>query len=91
MQCTLFQQHQRYLHLVDNRTADVAAHGRTSDKLFKVRPLLDYFVKSFHEHYRPERELRIDEIMMGHQVSTQLPTVYEGKTSEVVTEGVGFV
>ena len=49
----------RYFHLADNTAPDT-----TLDKLFKVRPLLEIVLPSFHQVYRPGRNLSPDETMV---------------------------
>jgi len=65
MSRTRFQQHQSCLHLVDNTKVARTDDGKLVDKLAKVRPLLDSFVKSSSRHFSPGRELSIDEMMIG--------------------------
>ncbi|PIK50085.1 putative piggyBac transposable element-derived protein 4-like [Apostichopus japonicus] len=65
MSRSLYQQHQRYLHVSDNTMGEKTANGRFCDKLYKVRPLLDSLNQSFQKHYSPGRELSIDEMMIG--------------------------
>ena len=45
----------QFLHFADNATAD------RTDKLYKVRPLLDLLGATFKAVYKPEREVSIDE------------------------------
>ncbi|XP_053184300.1 piggyBac transposable element-derived protein 4-like [Scomber japonicus] len=48
----------RFLHYNNNASQDAA------DKLYKVRPVLDYIVKKFKELYQPGQNICIDEGMM---------------------------
>ena len=48
----------RNLHLVDNTSADL------SDRLYKVRPLIEHLQRAFPACYNPGQELSIDEAMV---------------------------
>uniref|UniRef100_A0A8C5DHQ7 PiggyBac transposable element-derived protein domain-containing protein n=1 Tax=Gouania willdenowi TaxID=441366 RepID=A0A8C5DHQ7_GOUWI len=48
----------RYLHYNNNESQDA------SNKMYKVRPVLDYVVQKFKELYQPRRNLCVDEGMM---------------------------
>ena len=52
-----------YLHLVDSSKQK---RGENSyDPLFKVRPLIEKTLETFSKYYFPNRELAIDEMMVG--------------------------
>ena len=48
----------RFLHFNNNASQDA------SDKMYKVRPVLDYIVEKFKELYQPGQNICIDEGMM---------------------------
>lgn len=47
----------RFLHFSDNKSRSV----NSDDKLYKVRPVLDYLVSKFQEMYQPNKNICIDE------------------------------
>ena len=53
-----FQLILRFLHFSDNGQADPA------DRLYKVRPVLDYLLGKFRDLYTPAKNIAIDEGMM---------------------------
>ncbi|KAJ1153167.1 hypothetical protein NDU88_005929 [Pleurodeles waltl] len=53
----------RMLHFVDNALALPRDHP-DSDRLFKIRPVLDHFVDRFSEVYVPGKELSVDESLV---------------------------
>ena len=53
-----FQLILRFIHFSDNGNADPA------DRLYKVRPVLDFLLGRFRALYTPAREIAIDEGMM---------------------------
>jgi hypothetical protein len=55
-----FQIIHRYLHFNDN-----TAIGTNEDRLYKIRPILDSVVNNFKSNYIPEREISLDEGMLG--------------------------
>ena len=56
-----FQLLLKMLHLADN-----SSYGQPGyDNLFKLRPLLDSLVEQFKLMYRPNKELAVDESMIG--------------------------
>lgn len=60
-----FAKIQQYLHLSDKTKC--IPHGEPGhDPLFKIRPLMDIVKHSFSEHYRPGREISIDEAMIKY-------------------------
>uniref|UniRef100_A0A8C6NXJ7 PiggyBac transposable element-derived protein domain-containing protein n=1 Tax=Nothobranchius furzeri TaxID=105023 RepID=A0A8C6NXJ7_NOTFU len=48
----------KFLHYNDNANLDV------NDKMYKVRPVLDYIVEKFKQMYQPDKNICIDEGMM---------------------------
>ena len=59
-----FQLLLKMLHLANN--SSMIPHGQPRhDKLFKLRPLLDSLVERFKLMYQPNRELAVDESMIG--------------------------
>ena len=54
-----FQLIQRYLHFSDNNAA-----GTNEDHLYKIRTILDT-VNNFRTNYIPDREISLDECMLG--------------------------
>jgi len=55
-----FQLIQRYLHFNDNNAA-----GTNEDRLYKIRTILDIVVNNFRNNYIPDREIFLDEGMLG--------------------------
>jgi len=55
-----FQLIQRYLHFSDNNAA-----GTNEDRLYKIRTILDIDVNNFRTNYIPDREISLDEGMLG--------------------------
>ena len=55
-----FQLIQRYLHFNDNNAA-----GTNEDHLYKIRKILDIVVNKFRPNYIPNREISLDEVMLG--------------------------
>jgi hypothetical protein len=55
-----FQIIHRYLHFNDS-----IAIGTNEDRLYKIRPILDTVVNNFKSDYIPEREISLDEGMLG--------------------------
>lgn len=53
-----FKKLEQYLHVVDNNTDD------GTDRLYKIRPLLDMANRSFLQSYKPRKEIAIDEAMV---------------------------
>jgi len=51
---------QRYLHLSDNN-----AGGTNKDHLYKIRTILGIVVNNFRTNYTPDREISLDESMLG--------------------------
>ena len=57
-----FQLIQRYLHFNDSN-----AEGTNEDRLYKIRTILDIAVNKFRTNYIPDREIFLDEGMLGWQ------------------------
>src|SRR5215813_4461008 len=55
-----FQLIQRYLHFNDNNAA-----GTNEDRLYKIHTILDIVVNNFRNNYIPDREISLDEGMLG--------------------------
>jgi len=55
-----FQVIQRYLHFNDNNAA-----GTNKDSLYKILTILDTVVNKFRTNYIPDREISLDEGMLG--------------------------
>jgi len=55
-----FQPIQRYLHFNDNNAA-----GTNEDCLYKIPTILDIVVNKFRTNYIPQREISLDEGMLG--------------------------
>ena len=55
-----FQLVQRYLHFNDNNAA-----GTNEDHLYKIRTILGIVVNNFRTNYIPDREISLDECMLG--------------------------
>ena len=57
-----FQSILEFIHFNDNSRYDVNNPNR--DKLFKIRPVVTYFVTKFQTVYSPDREVSIDEELL---------------------------
>jgi len=55
-----FQLIQRYLHFIDNNAA-----GTYEEHLYKIRTILDIVVNNFRTSFIPDREISLDEGMLG--------------------------
>ena len=55
-----FQLIQRYLHFNDNNAA-----GTNDDLLYKIHKILDTVINKFRTNYIPDREISLDEDMLG--------------------------
>ena len=55
-----FQFIQRYLHFIDNNAA-----GTNEDHLYKIRTILDIVINKFISNFIPDREISLDEGMLG--------------------------
>jgi len=60
MSTNRFQLIQNYLHFNDNNAA-----GKNEDRLYKIRTVLDIAVNMFRTNYIPDREISLDEGMLG--------------------------
>ena len=57
-----FQSITEFLHLNDNSKYDI--HDPAIDRLYKVRPLVEYLVGKFKAAYTPDKNLSIDEELL---------------------------
>jgi len=55
-----FQLIQKYLHFNDNNAA-----GTNEDHLYKIRTILDNVLNIFRTNYIPDRQIFLDEVMLG--------------------------
>ena len=55
-----------YLHL-NNSEQQTSRSSPDYDKLYKIRPLLDQLIESFQLVYVPNREIAVDEIIIGYK------------------------
>ena len=55
----------KFLHFADNRRFDPQDPNR--DRLFKIKPLLNYLVAKFQEVYYPSQNVSIDEQLLLHK------------------------
>jgi len=55
-----FQLILRYLHFIDHNAA-----GTNEDRLYKIRTILDIVVNNFRTNYIPDKEISLDEGMLG--------------------------
>jgi len=55
----------RFLHFNNNDKYDPKDPNR--DKLYKVRPLLEYLIERFQDAYKPSKEVSIDEQLLLHK------------------------
>ena len=69
----------KFLHIVD----ETSHHTDKTDKVYKVRPLLDHLVKKFQDHYRPSQDLSLDEGMIPTKKSTCNQTVSSQEACQV--------
>ncbi|KAJ1159649.1 hypothetical protein NDU88_000154 [Pleurodeles waltl] len=60
---TNLEEIKKMLHFVDNVLALPRDHP-DSDRLFKIRPVLDHFVDRFSEDYVPGKEISVDESLV---------------------------
>ena len=76
----------QYFHLVDSSLQK--KKGETGyDPLLKVRPLLDHLVAVFPMYYQPERQLSIDEMMIGTRCRVAFLQYLPKKTYEIWNKG----
>lgn len=57
-----FQSILQFVHFADNTNYD--ANDRNHDKLYKVRPVVEYLVSKFKSVYIPEEHISIDEELL---------------------------
>ena len=57
-----FQSITKFLHFNDNSKYDI--HGTTRDRLYKVRPLVEYLVGKFKAAYTSDKNLSVDEQLL---------------------------
>ena len=86
-----------YLHLNDTSNQPPRS-SPTYDKLFKVRPLIEKVVTSFRSVYVPNREISIDETMIGFkgrlgwiQYMPKKPTKWGIKAWALADSKTGYV
>jgi hypothetical protein len=95
-----FQMLLRNFHVADNSKAVIdETTGKPRDRLYKVRPILNVFEKRMTALYDPDKELDLDESMMGfrgrvgfrqyiknkaHKYGIKFYTLCEAKTSMIL-------
>lgn len=57
-----FRKIKKYLHVANNE-AKLDSKTSSSDRLHKIRPLIDALVENFQKHYQPSTHLTLDEDM----------------------------
>ena len=62
-----FQNITEFLHFNDNSKYDI--HVPTRDRLYKVRPLVEYLVGGIKAAYKPDKNLSIDEELLDWDLS----------------------
>ena len=68
----------QYLHIADD--SDNPARGQAGhDSIAKIRPLFDMAVKHFQQRYHPNRELSVDEAMIGFKGRLNFKQYMPGK------------
>ena len=72
-----FQLIQRYLHFNDNNAA-----GNNEDRLYKICTILDIVVNNFRTSYIPDREISLDEGMLGWWGRLQFHAYNPGKITK---------
>ena len=80
MSRTRFEKLKKYLHLND-RSKQVPKGQTGYDPLFKVRPLLTSLLGNFPMHYKPDKEVSIDEAMVKFTGRLYLKQYVRGKPS----------
>ena len=60
-----------FLHVVNNDDARPREHPN-HDKAFKIRSLIDILVPLWQRHYKPNKEISIDESMIPFKGRTSL-------------------
>ena len=79
-----FQLIQRYLHFNDNNAA-----GTNEDRLYKIRTILDIVVNNFRTNYIPDREISLDQGMLGWRGRLQF-RVYNPRKCFSIFSSVAF-
>lgn len=69
----------KFIHFNDN--SGYNADDPDRDRLYKVRPLLDYLIKRFQEVYYPTREISIDEQLLKFKGRLQFKQYIPNKRS----------
>jgi len=72
-----FQLIQRYLHFNDNNAA-----GINEELLYKIRTILDIVVNNFRTNYIPDREISLDEGMLGWRGRLRFRVYNPGKITK---------
>jgi len=75
-----FQLIKRYLHFTVNNAA-----GTNEDRLYKIRTILDTVVNNFRTNYIPDKEISLDEGMLGWQGCLQFHVYNGGKITKYGT------
>jgi len=75
-----FQLIQRYLHFNDKNAA-----GTNEDRLYKIRTVLDIVVNNFRTNYIPDREISLDEGMLGWRGCLRFRVYNPGKITKYGT------
>ena len=84
-----FQLVLKFFHLIDNM--EQVPRGQPGhDKLFKLRPLLEYLIPRFQSMFTPNREIAVDESMMGYKGSLSFLQYMPKKAKKLGDEGVGI-
>ena len=56
-----YQEISAFLHFNDNEKRPAPGEGDDQDRLFKLRPIVDYLVEKFKSLYAPHKQISIDE------------------------------
>jgi len=72
-----FQLIQKYLHFNDNNAA-----GTNEDRLYKIHTILDIVVNNFRTSYIPDREISLDESMLGWRGRLRFRVYKPGKITK---------
>ena len=78
MSRTRYEKINQYLHLND-RTHQIPRGQPGYDALFKVRPAIDAMLQKFPHHYKPGREISIDEAMIKFSGRVHIKQYMKGK------------
>ncbi|BFZ16205.1 hypothetical protein BsWGS_19244 [Bradybaena similaris] len=71
-----FKKLEQYLHVVDNSTDD------GSDRLHKIRPLINITNRTFLQSYKPRKDIAIDEAMVPFKGRTILKQYLPAKPTK---------